>query len=324
MRDIIYSLPEQISDTVSSMPKKSFGKKKYDNVLVCGMGGSGISGELAAALYPEVKIIVNKDYVVPGYINKNTLAILISYSGNTEETLANYKQLSLRKVDMVLVSSDGKLFRKKAFHKIKVPQGLPPRGALGYLFTPLPILIRQANLIHREAHEELLDLAAFLTRQRDGIEKIAKGVAPALAERLLLIYADSSAFAPVANRWRCQLNENSKVLAHINVLPEMNHNEIVGLGRPERFNDNTSVLFINDPRAHPRNKLRRRLLKSLISRELPSIMEFDPEGKSSMQNMFWTIMLGDFISYYLAVHTGVDPLPVTRIEELKKKLATYR
>jgi len=324
MREIIYSLPEQISETVSSVPEKSFGKKRYDNVLVCGMGGSGISGEIAAALYPKLQIIVNKDYAVPGYVDKNTLAILISYSGNTEETLTNYQQLSRRKIDMVLISSNGNLYKKKALHKIKVPQGLPPRGALGYLFAPLPIMIRQANLIHDDPRSKLLDLSAFLVRQRDSIEKTAQGVAAALVDRLLIIYADSSTFTPVANRWRCQLNENSKVLAHINVIPEMNHNEIVGLGRPEKFNADTSIVFINDPGAHPRNKIRRRLLKSLISRELPAIMEFSPAGRNNLEHMFWTIMLGDFISYYLALQKGIDPVPVTRIEELKKKLATYK
>jgi glucose/mannose-6-phosphate isomerase len=324
MRAIMYSLPQQISETVSSVPEKSFGKRRYNNVLVCGMGGSGISGEIAAALYPDLQIIVNKDYAVPGYVDRNTLAILISYSGNTEETLTNYKELSRRKIDMVLISSNGKLYAKKALRKIKIPKGLPPRGALGYLFAPLPILLHQAHLIDGDPRCKLLDLSAFLTRQRDSIEKTAQGVAAALVDRLLIIYADSSTFAPVANRWRCQLNENSKVLAHINVIPEMNHNEIMGLGRPEKFNVDTSILFINDPDAHPRNKIRRRLLKSLISHELPSVMEFNPAGGNNLENIFWTIMLGDFISYYLAIQKGIDPMPVTRIEELKKKLATCK
>ncbi|UCF69829.1 MAG: bifunctional phosphoglucose/phosphomannose isomerase [candidate division WOR-3 bacterium] len=324
MRDIIYSLPEQISSTVYSMPDQSFGKKRYRNVLLCGMGGSGISGEIAAVLYPEVPVIVNKDYVVPRFVNRETLAILVSYSGNTEETLANYGQLARRGVDMVLISSDGKLYKKKSLHKIRVPRGLPPRGALGYLFAPLPILLRQARLIRGDSRGELLRLASFLTNQRDRIERTAKTVASALAEKFIVIYADSSLFAPVANRWRCQLNENSKVLVHFNVLPEMNHNEIVGLGRPEKLNADTSVVFICDPRAHPRNKIRRRLLKSLLSRGLLAIMEFTPAGRSNMQSVFWTIMLGDFISYYLAVHTGIDPMPVVRIEELKKKLASYK
>lgn len=324
MREIIYSLPEQVSETVDSVPNMSFGSRKYDNVIVCGMGGSGISGEIAAALYPDVRVNVNKDYTVPGNVDKNTLAILISYSGNTEETLANYQQLSRRRIDMVLISSGGKLLKKKAIHIVKVPQGLPPRGALGYLFSPLPILMHQANLIRGDVRKELLGLADFLIRERNSIETTAQGVASVLVDKLPIIYADSSAFATVANRWRCQLNENSKVLAHINVIPEMTHNEIVGLGRPEKLGIDTYIVFIKDPGAHPRNKIRQRLLKSLIKRELHAVMEFSPQGRNKLQNMFWTIMLGDFISYYLAVHKGIDPVPVVRIEELKRRLAKYK
>lgn len=323
MREIIYSLPEQMREAAGSVPGRLFGNRTYDNVLVCGMGGSGISGEIAAALYPQVRIAVNKDYLVPGFVDKKTLAILVSYSGNTEETLANYGQLLRRGVDMVLISSDGKLHKKKTGCKIRVPPGLPPRGALGYLFTPLPVILRRANLIPRDPRRELHELAAFLAGQRDRIEEMARGLAPGLAGRLIIIYADSAAFVPVANRWRCQLNENAKVFAHYNVIPEMNHNEIVGLGRPEKFNSDTSVIFISDPRSHPRNKMRRRLLKSLIGKELQAIVEISPKGKNVMQHMFWAIMLGDFVSYYLALEQGVDPMPVFRIEELKRRLAGH-
>ncbi len=324
MRDIIYSLPDQISQTVGSMSRMSFGRKKYTGVLVCGMGGSGISGEVAAVLYPGVRVTVNKDYDVPAYIDDSTLAILVSYSGNTEETLANYRSLSRRGVDMVLISSGGKLLAKKAVAKVVVPAGLPPRGALGHLFSPLPIAMYWAGLMKEDPRRGLLDLAAFLTSRRGAIERTAQRVARLLADRLIVIYANSPRFAVVANRWRCQLNENSKVLAHINVIPEMNHNEIVGVGRPERCSADVTVVFLNDRAAHPRNKLRQRLLRSMLSHELPRTIEFNGEGKSDLQRVFWTVMLGDFLSNYLALAKGIDPMPVTRITELKKKLARYK
>jgi len=324
MREIIYSLPEQIASAVNLVPEKERARKRYEMVLVVGMGGSGISGEIMAALHPETMIISNKDYEVPPFVNRKTLAFVISYSGNTEETLSNYKMLSKRKVDMVLISSDGKLLRRKAYQKIIIPGGLPPRGALGYLFTPLPIILYETGFIKYDPRKKLLSLAAFLSRERDQIEKKAEKLAARLFDKLTVIYVDSACFAPVANRWRCELNENAKVLAHCNVIPEMNHNEIVGLGRPKHLNKHTALVLLNDPGAHPRNKLRRKLLRSLISREIKNIVDVEPEGSNTLEHVFWTIMLGDFVSYYLALKQGVDPMPVARIEKLKKEMSKHR
>ncbi|KPK63086.1 hypothetical protein AMJ83_08430 [candidate division WOR_3 bacterium SM23_42] len=323
MREIIYSLPDQIVEAVSSVPDFSF-SKRYERVLICGMGGSGISGEILSAAYPGIQIVSNKDYDIPAFVDKNTLAILVSYSGNTEETLSNYRQLSKRKIDTVVISSDGKLYAKKSRYKIHVPQGLPPRGALGYLFAPLPIVLYHAHLLGDDPRKGLVDLSTFLCQQRDGIEKKARRLAKKLVGKLLILYADSSTFVPVANRWRCQLNENAEVLVHCNVIPEMNHNEIVGLGRPKKFNADIMLLFLNDPGAHPRNKLRRRLLKMLVKNELRCMMDIDSQGRNKMQRVFWAIMLGDFVSYYLALATGVNPMRVDRIESLKRELSKMK
>jgi glucose/mannose-6-phosphate isomerase len=324
MREIIYSLPNQIAAAVGFVPDFRSSKKRYNSVLVCGMGGSGISGEILSVVYNDVQIVSNKDYDIPGFVDKNTLAILVSYSGNTEETLNNYRQLAARKIDMVLLSSDGKLYAKKARHKVKVPPGLPPRGALGFLFTPLPIIMYGAGLIGSDPRKKLLDLVKFLTRERDAIEQVAQKLAPKFVDRLLILYSNSPTFRPVANRWQCQLNENAKVFAHVNVIPEMNHNEIVGLGRPKKFNPDALLVFLNDPGAHRRSKLRVRVLKELIRNELRSMVDVEPRGRNKLQRIFWTIMLGDFISYYVAVATGIDPMPVHRIDHLKNSLSKLR
>ncbi len=324
MRDIIYSLPDQISAAIKLVPDRPHTGKTYDRLLVCGMGGSGISGDILAAMYPQIPVMSNKDYTIPAFVDKRTLAILVSYSGNTEETLSSYRLLSKRGIDMILVSSGGKLLKKKASSKIKVPQGLPPRGALGYLFTPLPILIHQAGLIRTDPRKEMLRLVTFLNKNRDGIEREARRMAGRFVDKLIIMYADSASFVPVVNRWRCQFNENSKVLAHFNVIPEMNHNEIVGLGNPEKFNEDTILVFLNDPMAHRRNRIRQRLLKSLIKKEIGDILEVHAKGTSALQHIFYTIMLGDLISYYLALRLGVDPMPVARIEQFKKKLSEFK
>lgn len=324
MREIIYSLPNQIAAAVGFVPGFPSSKKHYGNVLVCGMGGSGISGEILSVVYPDVQVFSNKDYDIPGFVDKNTLAILVSYSGNTEETLNNYRQLAARKIDMVLLSSNGKLYARKARHKVKVPHGLPPRGALGFLFTPLPIIIHGARLIRDDPRKKMLDLAKFLTTERDAIEQVAQKLAPKFVDRLLILYSNSPTFKPVANRWQCQLNENAKTFAHVNVIPEMNHNEIVGLGRPKKFNRDALLVFLHDPGAHRRNKLRVRVLKELVRNELRTMVDVEPKGRNRLQRIFWTIMLGDFISYYVAVATGIDPMPVDRIDRLKNRLSKFR
>lgn len=181
-----------------------------------------------------------------------------------------------------------------------------------------------AHLIRDDPRKKMLDLAKFLTKERDAIEQVARKLAPRFIDRLLILYSNSPTFKPVANRWQCQLNENAKTFAHVNVIPEMNHNEIVGLGRPEKFNPDALLVFLNDPGAHRRNKLRVRVLKELVRNELRAMVDVEPKGRNRLQRIFWTIMLGDFISCYVAVATGIDPMPVDRIDRLKNRLSKLR
>lgn len=283
-----------------------------------------MSGEILAVLYPQIRIIVNKDYSIPDYIDERTLAILISYSGNTEEILHNYRLLVKQKARIIILSSNGKLFKKKAELKMKVPQGLPPRGALGYLFAPMPLVLYTFHIIKKNPKKQLVALSTFLKHERDTLERKAEQLSKGFINKLPIIYANSQRFAPIANRWRCQLNENAKVLAHINVVPEMNHNEIVGLGRPEVLRKEFVVVFLNDPRAHPRNKLRVHVVKQIIHETMSTAVDVKPRGQNDIQRLFWTIMLGDFISYHLAIKTGIDPISVERIDYLKQKLAEYQ
>ncbi len=321
MRDIITSMPEQMLTAIQIMPTKVTAKKKYNKIVVCGMGGSGISGEILKALYPAVEIILNKDYTIPRYIDHNTLAIIISYSGNTEETLSNYAILRKRKTGIVIISSGGRLLNKKADLKVKIPGGLPPRGALGYLFTPLPSILYKYRFIPDDPSGKIIDLADFLKHTRKRIELKAKTIAKKFVEKMPIIYANSSTYLPVAKRWQSQLNENAKIIAHLNIIPEMNHNEIVGLGRPRALNKSMLPVFLNDPEAHVRNKARLMIMKRLIKGFFPGIIEIKPHAESDLKRMFWTIMLGDYISYYLALLTGIDPMPVKRIDYLKKELS---
>lgn len=322
MRDIILSLPAQILEIVKKAKDLKGLRGNYNRVLICGMGGSGIGGEILSAIYPEVEIIVNRDYKIPDYIDRKTLAILVSYSGNTEETLRNYDILQKKDIHIAIISSDGELLKRKAFIKIKIPPGLPPRGALGYLFTPLPFILYKAGIIKENPEKVLYNLAIFLKEKAGSIEKKGRVMAKNFGEKLPVIYANSYSFGVVANRWRCQMNENSKILCHTNIIPEMHHNEIVGLGRPEGLHRFLIVIFLNDPDAHPKNRMRVRITKDLIKREIPSlkVIEINPLGNNRIERVFWAIMLGDFLSFYLAIKSGIDPIPVKRIDYLKNRL----
>ena len=323
MKDIINSLPEQIESALNLVPKFS-SRRKFNRILICGMGGSGISGEICAGLFPKLPIIPNKDYPIPDYVDKKTLVILISYSGNTEETLNNFKIISNKECEQVIISSNGKLLQARSQYKIKIPQGLPPRGALGYLFTPLPLLLYNFGLLKKSPLPALRHLVKFLKNRRRMLEKKARMIAPGLKNRIPIIYANSKLFFSVANRWRCQFNENTKILSHINIIPEMNHNEIVGFGRPVDINRYLFIILLNDPGAHPRNRLRMKIIKEIIKPVIGHYIEIKPQGKNSLEQSFETIMLGDFLSYYLAQITGVDPMPVKRIDYLKRRLVEYK
>jgi len=321
MRDIIRALPEHIHyaiDHTSLGTRRA--KKQHEKVLVCGMGGSGISGNLLQVLYPSLDIVVNKDYSIPRHIDRRTLAVIISYSGNTEETLNNYRQLTQRRVDRVVISSGGTLLKKNAGTKITVPAGLPPRGALGHLFTPLPFILYHYRMITKDPRKELSALAGFLARHTEAIETRAKRLAREFLGKLPIVYAPSQLYFVIAQRWQCQFNENAKTLTHINIIPEMNHNEIVGLGQPTSMNTHTVLVCLHDPSAHGQNKRRMTIVKRIVKNTFSKIIDIHAEGSSDLQRTFWTIMLGDFLSYHLAVMTGIDPMPVARIDYLKKQL----
>jgi glucose/mannose-6-phosphate isomerase len=223
----------------------------------------------------------------------------------------------------VIISSNGRLLKKKAVTRVQIPAGLPPRGALGYLFTPLPMILYRCGLLSKDPQRELTALSRFLTRERPAILRRARRIARKIGNRLPIIYVNSLRSRPIAQRWQCQLNENAKILAHINTIPEMNHNEIVGIGLPQFLRRKSVVILIYDPRAHPRNTLRAKLLKRVVKRDMPETIEVHPHGSSALRHLFWSMWLGDYISYFCAMRSGIDPTPVKRIERLKKMLAWH-
>ncbi len=326
MLDIIRSLPEQLMGA-SRLEIPDITRAGYRRVLVGGMGGSAIGGDVARDVFRDVEFSIEtvRDYHLPPYaLPGDTLFIAVSYSGNTEETLSLFEQALERGVDTVAITSGGRLAeisRQKGIPLITIPGGYPPRGALGWIFGALSMVIGGAGLL--EGVEELLnETARFLTDiagEIEGEESLSTDFASKFYRRFPILYAPSDMLS-VALRWQAQINENAKQMVHVNVLPEMNHNEINGIKHPAEVMGRSWVVFFRDRDTHPRISRRIEITRSLIEKDVVGIDEVESRGGSRMERIFYLIWLGDFVSYYLAVYNREDPLAIPRISHLKEAL----
>lgn len=304
----------------------------YRNIVVCGMGGSAIAGDILASCLAEVMpsaIFVQRNYGLPGWVGMDDLVIASSYSGETEETLSDFEEALKRKSTVAAITSGGKLKERclsLGLPFITIPGGLPPRGALGYSFFALLGLFISSGLIsnQEEGLNETLNtlekLSGDYSADKPGRENKAKQVAGDIYGYLPVVYASSDLLAPVARRWANQLNENAKILSYWAVMPELCHNEIVGWEKLAEVRAKTKIIILQDSGDHPRNRLRFEALQDIINTESAGIIKIQSTGRSVLARMFSLLYLADFISYYLALLNEVDPMPVKRIEKLKSVL----
>lgn len=322
MKEMIRSLPEQIIAGKRLAEQISLPKiKDIKNIVVSGMGGSAIGGDLLFDILSKelsVTIYVNRSYSLPAFVNEDTLIFISSYSGNTEETLSSFRKAQEKTKNIICITSNGELAKESKFTTVKIPGGYQPRAAIGYLFTPMLVILSRIGIIKDKNKdiEECVKLLKSLTPDFDS----DKGEPYALAEKLNgkvpIIYADFS-FQSVTKRWSAQLNENSKTFAHYNIFPELNHNEIVGFGFPtfENF-----CIFLRDKEEHQQVKKRIDITKEIIGHSTSGIEDIWSKGESFLTRVFSLIYFGDWVSYWLAVIRKVDPTPVERISYLKKRL----
>ncbi|MGQ9602235.1 MAG: bifunctional phosphoglucose/phosphomannose isomerase [Candidatus Bipolaricaulia bacterium] len=299
----------------------------FKRLIIAGMGGSGIAGELLARLVElPVPVSVHHGYGLPA-VDREALVVAISYSGDTEETLSSVEQALQARAKLLCLSSGGeleRLARERALPFIKVPGGLQPRAALGYLLLPLLSLLDRLG--YRQLRDELARLPGSLSKLKGqwqasspGEGNRAKRLARGLYRRIPLIYGVEGATEAVALRWKTQFNENSKQPAFWNAVPELCHNELVGF-EAAGLMPNTKVLFLRSGLDHPRNRVRIDLLKELLAARGVEHEEVWAEGEGRLAQLFSLIYLGDFVSFYLAMLNGVDPSPVRPISELKRRL----
>jgi glucose/mannose-6-phosphate isomerase len=310
---------------------------KIRNIVVCGMGGSAISGDVVrnlAANHLPVPFMVCRSYNLPSFVDHHTLALISSYSGNTEETLSAFEQAQCRGAQIICITSGGRIgeiAEANALPKFSVPADFPPRSALVYLVVPLLRVLHACRFIsdpNAEINETVTLLEELSRRYHPEVsapENMAKHLALALSERLPLIYA-AAIYESVAWRWKEQFCENAKVLAWHNVFPELNHNELVGWGLRDEMDKRFQVIYLRDRQAapaevHPRVHARMELTRGLIEQSGVPVIEVESEGQSLLARFFSLILLGDLASVYLAVRNGVDPTPVEKINYLKAEMA---
>jgi glucose/mannose-6-phosphate isomerase len=304
---------------------------KPANIIVAGLGGSAIGGDLLkdwAKTQLTVPIEVSREYKLPAYANKKTLVFITSYSGDTEETLSSFLDALKRKCMIYCISSGGALLKYAKKHKVpylQVTSGMPPRAALPYMLLPLLAYMEKAGLV-KGVKEELKETFSLLEKiseenspEKPINENFAKNTALNIGESTPAIYG-FGVYRSVAQRFKQQFNENSKSAAKWEYFPELNHNEIVGWeGRGEQCKW-FSVIFIRDIAEPAEIESRIETTKQIMERVGLVMFDLEVQGNSSLAKMLSTIVIGDFISIYLAVLHGVDPTPVRTVNILKDTL----
>ncbi|MCJ7425252.1 bifunctional phosphoglucose/phosphomannose isomerase [Candidatus Bathyarchaeota archaeon] len=306
--------------------------KEPSAIIVSGMGGSAIGGELLkdwARNRVTVPIEVCRDYSLPKYADKGTLVFVVSYSGETEESLSAFLDALKRGCTVVSVSSGGKLqsfAEKLGVPHICVPSGMAPRATLPYLFIPLPLILEKIGLasnVSREISEatKVLELISDgNSPQKPSNRNFSKSLAKAIVGTIPVTYGFGF-FRAVAQRFKTQFNENSKVPAKWEFFPELNHNEIVGWEALGNLAKHFSTIIIRDTEEPMEIRHRIENTKDLMQNLSLKIFEVRSEGRSALAKMCSVISVGDFTSVYLAILRGIDPTPVKTISLLKNELA---
>lgn len=325
MDELIAGFPKQLERAyeIGEQAKLSQSTLAIHNVLITGLGGSGIGGSIVAELTKnqiKVPVIVNKNYFIPSFVNENTLVIVSSYSGNTEETLKAMKDAFAKEAKIVCITSGGKVLEFAQCNGsdfITIDGGMPPRSCFGYSFTQLLYILSHFDLINTDFKKDLKKTVQLLNDEQDAIRAEAKEIANQLQDKMPVIYCDAD-IEGVAIRFRQQLNENSKILCWHHVIPEMNHNELVGW--KSNYSKITTV-FLRNESDFDRNQQRMDFVKGVAKYYSADVIEIYSKGKSAIEKSLYLIHLTDWVSFYLSELRGVDPIEIEVISKLKNKLA---
>lgn len=297
-------------------------KNEIRNVLICGMGGSGIGGSLVSSwLEDELQVPVSivKDYTIPAFVSKHTLVIGSSYSGNTEETLSAVEQAVAKGAHLIGITSGGRMqeiCESNGFDVVVVPGGNPPRTALAFSLVQLVNIFVNLGMADEQRMNELSAARQLIVDDETHIKEEAHKLAEYLKGKVGILYGTSD-FEPVLVRARQQFNENSKALCWHHVLPEMNHNELVGWGGGD---DRFATVFFDTSGNHPSNNRRIEITKEKIS-DRSTIHSVVAKGNSKIEQSIYIINIVDWASLYLSELKEVDPIDIAVIDYLKSELS---
>ena len=318
-------------EAAKTAEKISLAYFKPANIIVAGMGGSAIGGELLKDWTRDkasIPIEVSREYSLPAYADEKSLVLIASYSGETEESLSTFLDAVKRKCVIYCISSGGSLLEfaeKIGVPYLRIPPGMPPRAALPYLFVPLLMSLEKLNLVSsvseslKEAVGVLGKVSGENSPEKPAKNNFSKTLASGISETVPVVYG-FGIYRSVAQRFKQQFNENSKIPAKWEVFPELNHNEIMGWEESGELAKHFSVIFIRDKTEPIEIRGRIETTKTLMLSTQSKMFEVWSQGKSTLAKMLSTILVGDFTSVYLAILRKVDPTPVKTITLLKDKM----
>jgi glucose/mannose-6-phosphate isomerase len=328
----IKDLPKQVRDAWAIASKSTIAPAYSDvrNIVVAGMGGSAIGGDLAAALLADelkVPMNVHRDYGLPAYVGRDSLVIVSSYSGNTEETLSSFEEARKRGAKVLALTTGGKiaeLARASNYPIVTFSYKAQPRAALGYsLGLVLGVLAKLGFVrdLSDDIEAALSDLAKLEERVHEGARtNDAKRMALELQGRIPFAYG-AGVMGVMARRVKGQWNENAKNWAAFDVMSELNHNAVVGFEHPPIAKEALTVLLLRSDRDNPRHKLRFEVTRELLDRARVPHKTLQFAGRNMLSEVLQMVLFTDYVSFYIALLNGADPTPVKSIDYLKDRLA---
>lgn len=323
MRELTERFPAQITEALVIAQNSSLRSAKgMKNIIISGLGGSGIGASIVSNWiidYCKLPVYINKGYFLPGFAKKNTLVICCSYSGDTEETYKVLLDAHRVGSKIVCITSGGKMLQYAKKHDldvIEIPSGMPPRTCVGYSILQLMYTLSFNKFIPSKLYKQCINIPQFLLKEQPSLQKITAKLAENLHDKIPILYSDEK-FEGVTIRYRQQINENAKMLCWHHVIPEMNHNEMVGW-RDRR--DNHVVIFINNKTDYSRNVHRREINEEAIRNYTSNIIHINSKGRNQIEQSFYHIHLCDLLSIYLAEKRGVESMEIDVIDHLKSTL----
>ena len=332
MHGAITAFPDQLRESFKIMeswtPLKEY--SGIQKIMILGMGGSAIGGDLAkviAQYHCLVPIIVNRSYTIPQWVDSNTLIFASSYSGDTEETLSTFSQCQERNCPILVFSTGGVLSQHAIdmdLDWISIPKGFQPRAALGFSFTLMLLVLEYLGLIPPKVVEEIKNSITpleNLSSQLSQMENSSLTIAKDIYATCPIIYGSEEMSWVAALRFRCQLAENAKMLSFHHNIPEQNHNEIEGWNRNANIMRQFSLIWLRDIDDYHRTQTRMDISSCLLESIPKCQLTISQSGANRVERLLKLIHYTDWISYYAALLNKVDPTPVNRIQELKKRIA---